>query len=257
MPDMDVGKRMILFLFLLLESLLILIALWPTVAFLQWTLVASEHPLARALTITAAILLFNYAYLFALLVLRLLIPKPAEGYYPHSADGRPPREALLLMLNLLLVKARFHTPWSAMFTSVLANIFPLNRWYRRLFGPDTPSVTLGDTCVFTDPYLLKAGRNVQFGLNCVIICHVFDHRGLLVKRVQIGDHAVVGGMSLIMPGVVIGHNAVVGARSLVISNTVIKPYELWAGTPARKIRDLSPEHPFSEEENWNAGEARR
>lgn len=250
MPNMDLGKRLILFVFLNMQLGLIFLSLWPTIAFLHSYGAVSRSPLEWALLIVCAILIFNYCYALALLLLRILIPKPAEGYFPRTPDGRPPREALLVMLNLLLVKARFHTPWSAIFTSVIVNIFPLSGLFRRTFGPDTPSVTMGDTYVCMDPYLLKAGRNVQFGFNSVIICHVFDNRGLLLKGVFIDDNAVVGGESTIMPGVTIGNNAVVGSRSLVSPGTTIKPFEFWAGTPARKIRDLSHEQPFAEEQRW-------
>lgn len=111
---------------------------------------------------------------------------------------------------------------------------------------------MGDVYVCLDPYLMTAGSNVQFGFDCLIICHLFDNRGLLIRGVSIGDDAVVGGKSLIMPGVTIGHHAVVGARSLVATGTDIKPYEFWAGTPARKIRDIQPQDAMSMDQDQRA-----
>lgn len=48
--------------------------------------------------------------------------------------------------------------------------------------------------------------------------------------------AFIGGHSIILKGVIIGENSVIGASSLVVKN--IPPNEIWAGVPARKIKDL-------------------
>ena len=40
----------------------------------------------------------------------------------------------------------------------------------------------------------------------------------------------------ILPGVTIGKCSVIGAGALVIDN--VEPYSIYAGVPARKIRDL-------------------
>ena len=54
-----------------------------------------------------------------------------------------------------------------------------------------------------------------------------------------------------MPGVEVGHHAVVGNRSNVTPGTIIKPYEFWAGVPAKKIKDLAPEGQMRAEEDRN------
>jgi acetyltransferase-like isoleucine patch superfamily enzyme len=147
----------------------------------------------------------------------------------------------LFILNFLLARARYEPPWAAMFSAVLANTFPLRFFFRRLFGPQSRSVTVGDIVCFLDPHMVEIGRNVHLGYHALVIGHVVDNRGLLIGKVRIGDDVVIGGGSLVMPGVRIGNHAVVGARSMVRPDTVIGPYEYWAGAPARKIKDLSPE----------------
>jgi len=240
--NLDLGKRLILGAFLLAQTTLIAIALYPTCWLVLAWYPSMQTPLQWTVLIAVAILVFNYAYLIALLILRLLIPRTPEGYFRTRDDGRPSREAIIFMLNVLLMKARFQTPWAGIFSSVLVNLFPLRFPYRKIFGPDTSSSSMGDVCLFLDPYLLTMGKNVQCGFRSVISGHAFDNRGLLVKRVVIDDYAVVGGDAFIGPGVEIGHHAVVAARSLVMPNTIIGPYEYWGGTPAQKIKDLaSPE----------------
>lgn len=55
------------------------------------------------------------------------------------------------------------------------------------------------------------------------------------KRVTIGHDVWIGHGAVVMPGVTIGHGAVVGANAVVTRD--IPPYEIWAGVPARKLRD--------------------
>lgn len=79
---------------------------------------------------------------------------------------------------------------------------------------------------------------MQFGFGCMIVAHLFDNRGLLVSKVKIGDHVVIGARSMILPGVEIGHHSIIAIYSVVFPGTVVGPYEYWAGNPAKKIKNL-------------------
>ena len=234
-------KRMLLCLGLLLQLLMMAAGLWPAAWLVLHFAPAATAPGHWVLIILGAALVFNYAYLLALLVLRAILPRPKEGLYVLRPDRRIPRQVILFLINLLLVKARFEPPWALTFIPVLANTFPLRFAFTRLFGPRSRSVVLGGFVFVLDPHLVEIGRNVQFGFQCTVTAHVLDNRGLFIRRVKIGDDAVIGGESTIMAGTEIGHHAVVGTRSLVTPNTRIGPYEFWAGVPARKVKDLSPD----------------
>lgn len=236
--DPDTGQRILLVLGLILELVMMAAGLWPA----AW-LVLHYAPMAHSpghwvLIILAAVLVFNFGYLLALLLFRLIIPYPKEGHYSLNPDGKPPRALRTFMFNILLVKARYDPPWAAMFSSVLTRVLPLGPLFRRYFGPHTTSMTMGDTAKLLDPHFVEAGKNVGFGFGCTIIAHHFDNRGMLIRKVTIGDHAVIGGESTLMAGVEVGHHAVVGNWSVVQPNTKIGPYEYWAGIPARKVKDL-------------------
>lgn len=55
------------------------------------------------------------------------------------------------------------------------------------------------------------------------------------RAVRLGRHCIVGAGSMIMPGVVLGEGCSVGAMSMVTRST--EPWGIYAGVPAKKIRD--------------------
>jgi NDP-sugar pyrophosphorylase family protein len=76
------------------------------------------------------------------------------------------------------------------------------------------------------------------------------------KSILIGDKVWIGQQSLILKGTVIGSGAIIGGHS-VVSNKTIKSNSLYAGNPAKKIKEgvfyVSPKstHDLDEEEEMN------
>ncbi len=62
--------------------------------------------------------------------------------------------------------------------------------------------------------------------------------GARTAPVRIGRRAFVGGHSLLLKGTTIGEGAVVGAGSVVRGR--VPPGQVWAGNPARLVRDVRP-----------------
>ncbi len=239
--EIDLGKQVLQAIFVIVVLAMMGLSLWPTVWVYDHFLPQVSARWQWVLLVLACILVFNYAYLVLLLFLRVIVPKPKEGFFPQTPGGRPSREVLLLMLNVLLTKLRFTPPWNQLLAAHLVRLPPLAGLYRSLFGPHMKTMTLGDTNHIIDPYLMYAGRNVQFGYDVGVTCHAFDNRGMRIKRVVVDDYAVIGGGSWLLPGVHVGHHAVVASCSMVKPDTEIPPYELWGGVPAKKIRDLPRE----------------
>lgn len=234
----DVGKSLLTILFLLLGLTLIWVSSLPAV-WLYGVLGARSASLPYwGFAVIVCLLAFAYTYAAGLLVLRFLLPVPKEGVYPMDARGVVNRDSAIVMLNIVLTRLRYNPPWNQMIMSAIVTTPPLGPLYRRFFGPHTQSTTFGDTLRLMDPSLVYIGRDAQFGYDACITCHHFDNRGLVVKRVVVEDHAMVGGLSFLMTGVHVQHHGVVAAASVVKPFTVIKPYEFWAGNPARKIKDL-------------------
>jgi len=59
------------------------------------------------------------------------------------------------------------------------------------------------------------------------------------RKVKIGNDVWIGHGAVVMPGVTIGDGAVVGANAVVTKD--VGPYEIVAGTPARRLRRRFPD----------------
>ena len=55
------------------------------------------------------------------------------------------------------------------------------------------------------------------------------------------DYVLVGMGSIIMDGCVVESNSIIAAGAVLTQGTIVKEGSVFAGMPARKIRDISPE----------------
>jgi carbonic anhydrase/acetyltransferase-like protein (isoleucine patch superfamily) len=63
----------------------------------------------------------------------------------------------------------------------------------------------------------------------------------IVHACDIEDYCIIGMGSCIMDKARIGHHSIVGAAALVTGGKEFPPYSLIAGSPARRVRDLTKE----------------
>jgi acetyltransferase-like isoleucine patch superfamily enzyme len=120
-------------------------------------------------------------------------------------------------------------------------------------------LAIGDGSVLTTGVNVRAaGGTIRIGRNSVIAEHsvvvAANHAvygGSLYLRdswdeertdVVIGDNVWVGAGCYLLPGCAIGDNSVIGAGSVVTKS--VPPNEIWAGVPARKIRDVPTREEF-------------
>jgi acetyltransferase-like isoleucine patch superfamily enzyme len=74
----------------------------------------------------------------------------------------------------------------------------------------------------------------------VLTAHAITSGHIILREIRVERGATVGVHAVIMPGVEIGEEAIVAAGSIVPMNTKIGAGEVWAGIPARKIKDIEP-----------------
>ena len=92
-------------------------------------------------------------------------------------------------------------------------------------------------CYCVAPVSIGAHATVsQYSFLCTATHDVQDpHMRLVTAPIVIGDGAWVAADVFVSPGIIIGEGAVVGVRSNVFMN--LEPWKIYAGTPARFIRD--------------------
>lgn len=94
-----------------------------------------------------------------------------------------------------------------------------------------PNVTVGNFALFSDNINI-VGHDHKFEVSGspTILSGIPD-----TVSTFIGDDVWLGHGVTIIRGVTIGNGSIVGANSVVTKD--IPPYEIWAGVPAKKIRD--------------------
>jgi len=90
---------------------------------------------------------------------------------------------------------------------------------------------------WSDGGFIEFGRNVTVGQGAVVMSSMIVGKYLIIKKVILEDHTVVGGITNISPGTVMGKESVLGAMSATIPNQVIDPAWIYIGPHfARKFK---------------------
>jgi carbonic anhydrase/acetyltransferase-like protein (isoleucine patch superfamily) len=101
----------------------------------------------------------------------------------------------------------------------------------------------------TDPIFIGPRTNIQEGAifhadpgyPAIVGAGVTIGHGALVHGARIGNNTIIGMRSILLNGSVIGENSIVGAGALVTEGKQFPPGVLILGSPARVVRELSPE----------------
>lgn len=120
-------------------------------------------------------------------------------------------------------------------------------------------VVMGSSCsiwfnavVRGDVNAIRMGDKVNIQDNAVIHCTYEKHATTIGNNVSIGHSAIVHGCTvednvligmgaIVMDRAVVGSNSIVAAGAVVLEGTVIPPGSIYAGVPAKKVKDISPE----------------
>ncbi|MDC1105891.1 gamma carbonic anhydrase family protein [Prolixibacteraceae bacterium] len=110
-------------------------------------------------------------------------------------------------------------------------------WYGAVLRGDVHSIRLGDNVNVQDNAVIhatykKSPTNIG---NNVSIAH-----GAIVHGCTIHDNVLIGMNAVVLDDAVIESNAIVAAGAVVTKGTVVKSGSVYAGSPAKKIKELSP-----------------
>jgi acetyltransferase-like isoleucine patch superfamily enzyme len=89
----------------------------------------------------------------------------------------------------------------------------------------------------TFPELVTIESGVMIGPRCMFLCH--DDKTRIVAPVTLRARAFIGAGAILLPGVTVGPDATVGAGAVVTRS--IPAGEVWAGVPARRLRESKSE----------------
>ena len=111
-------------------------------------------------------------------------------------------------------------------------------WYNTVLRGDVNSIRIGNRVNIQDGSVLHTlyqkstidiGDNVSVGHNVTI-------HGAIIK-----DNVLVGIGATILDDAVVNENSIIAANSLVLSNTIVEANSVYAGVPARKIKNIEPD----------------
>lgn len=121
------------------------------------------------------------------------------------------------------------------------------------------NVTMGDNCtvwfnavVRGDVHSITIGNNTNIQDGAVLHC-TYERASLIIgNNVSIAHNAVVHGCTVednvligigavIMDHAVIGKNSVIAAGAVVLPGTQVEPGSVYAGVPAKRVKDITPE----------------
>lgn len=111
-------------------------------------------------------------------------------------------------------------------------------WFSAVIRGDVHYIKIGNNVNIQDGAVIhatyqKSPTNIG---NNVSIAH-----GAIVHGCTINDNVLIGMNAVILDDAIIESNSIVAAGAVVTKNTIVKSGSVYAGSPARKIKDISPE----------------
>jgi len=111
-------------------------------------------------------------------------------------------------------------------------------WFNAVLRGDVNIIRMGNQVNVQDGAIIHCtyqkagtiiGNNVSIGHNAIV-------HGCVVQ-----DNVLIGMGAIVMDNVVVGSNSIIAAGAVVLENTQIEPGSIYAGVPAKKVKDISQE----------------
>ncbi len=111
-------------------------------------------------------------------------------------------------------------------------------WFNAVVRGDVNSIRMGNkvnvqdgACIHCTYQKTKTqiGNNVSIGHNAI------------VHGCRIEDNVLIGMGAIVMDNAVIGSNTIIAAGAVVLENTIVEAGSIYAGVPAKKVKDINQE----------------
>jgi len=111
-------------------------------------------------------------------------------------------------------------------------------WFNAVIRGDVNSIEIGNNTNIQDGAIIHCTYQKS---NTVIGDNVSIAHNAIVHGCTIGDNVLIGMGAIIMDDAVVGSNSVIAAGAVVLGGTIIEPGSMYAGMPAKRIKDISEE----------------
>jgi carbonic anhydrase/acetyltransferase-like protein (isoleucine patch superfamily) len=137
------------------------------------------------------------------------------------------------------------------------------KWGSNCFFADNSvvvgEVTMGDNCtiwfnavVRGDVHSITIGNNTNIQDGAIVHCTYQKAKTVIGNNVSIAHNAIVHGCTIednvligmgaiVMDDAVIGSHSVIAAGAVVLPKTVVEPGSIYAGMPAKKVKEVGDE----------------
>lgn len=111
-------------------------------------------------------------------------------------------------------------------------------WFNAVVRGDVNSIRMGKRVNVQDGAVIHAtfrktkaiiGDNVSIGHNAI------------VHGCTINDNVLIGMGAIVMDNAVVGSNSIIAAGAVVLEGVVVEPGSIYAGVPAKKVKEVSSE----------------
>lgn len=112
-------------------------------------------------------------------------------------------------------------------------------WFQAVVRGDVHYIRMGNKVNVQDGAILHCtyqkaplniGNNVSIG-----------HRAI-VHGCTVHDNVLIGMGAIVMDHAVMGENSIIAAGAIVLENTVVEPGSIYAGVPAKRVKDVDKEN---------------
>ncbi|MGV3766937.1 MAG: gamma carbonic anhydrase family protein [Chitinophagaceae bacterium] len=111
-------------------------------------------------------------------------------------------------------------------------------WFNAVIRGDVNAIYMGNKVNVQDGAVIhctyqktatKIGNSVSIGHNAIV-------HGCTVE-----DNVLIGMGAIVMDNAVIGNHSIIAAGAVVLEGTIVEPGSVYAGVPAKKVKDISHE----------------
>lgn len=111
-------------------------------------------------------------------------------------------------------------------------------WFNAVVRGDVHSITIGDDTNIQDGAIIHCTYQRA---KTIIGSKVSIAHNAIVHGCTVEDNVLIGMGAIIMDDAVIGRGSVIAAGAVVLPGTIVEPGSIYAGMPAKRIKDVGEE----------------